>query len=174
MIRRPPRSTQSRSSAASDVYKRQPCAPLPVRLPKAGRQSCSNSQLRLEAPRSNKEHTAHGAQLFQPRWFGRVLCSLAVLETCPPQAEDSRPPEFALWAVESRQGEQAIPRSLFRSFPIRESLSLKTTPRRRSQPASFHPKLERFGSVQGFVSDSVLSWASSFKERGRRSGGAPE
>src|SRR5450756_3132177 len=27
MIRRPPRSTQSRSSAASDVYKRQGCGP---------------------------------------------------------------------------------------------------------------------------------------------------
>ena len=31
MIRRPPRSTQSRSSAASDVYKRQPVAPGQVR-----------------------------------------------------------------------------------------------------------------------------------------------
>src|SRR5450756_2160423 len=29
MIRRPPRSTQSRSSAASDVYKRQVLAPVP-------------------------------------------------------------------------------------------------------------------------------------------------
>src|SRR5450756_1032078 len=30
MIRRPPRSTQSRSSAASDVYKRQPYTPRPA------------------------------------------------------------------------------------------------------------------------------------------------
>src|SRR5450756_2569160 len=32
MIRRPPRSTQSRSSAASDVYKRQPIAEQPVHV----------------------------------------------------------------------------------------------------------------------------------------------
>ena len=38
MIRRPPRSTQSRSSAASDVYKRQAPASLPGRSPShAGR-----------------------------------------------------------------------------------------------------------------------------------------
>src|SRR5450756_2776576 len=32
MIRRPPRSTQSRSSAASDVYKRQQCPPCRSRV----------------------------------------------------------------------------------------------------------------------------------------------
>ena len=36
MIRRPPRSTQSRSSAASDVYKRQPLQLIAVKAASAG------------------------------------------------------------------------------------------------------------------------------------------
>src|SRR5450756_1975405 len=51
MIRRPPRSTQSRSSAASDVYKRQspacPASSPPTTMPSAacaGRSSCASSR----------------------------------------------------------------------------------------------------------------------------------
>src|SRR5450756_2664516 len=50
MIRRPPRSTQSRSSAASDVYKRQPRNPGPSWLPcgrRCARRSTSRRHLSL-------------------------------------------------------------------------------------------------------------------------------
>eukprot|EP00657_Telonema_sp_P-1_P000695 TRINITY_DN1135_c0_g1_i1.p1 TRINITY_DN1135_c0_g1~~TRINITY_DN1135_c0_g1_i1.p1 ORF type:complete len:101 (+),score=41.93 TRINITY_DN1135_c0_g1_i1:56-358(+) len=60
MIRRPPRSTQSRSSAASDVYKRQPGTLLiPIRGQHANGNQCSihiRVRVRVRALCSSQSH----------------------------------------------------------------------------------------------------------------------
>eukprot|EP00657_Telonema_sp_P-1_P002048 TRINITY_DN14927_c0_g1_i1.p1 TRINITY_DN14927_c0_g1~~TRINITY_DN14927_c0_g1_i1.p1 ORF type:complete len:103 (+),score=35.21 TRINITY_DN14927_c0_g1_i1:67-375(+) len=65
MIRRPPRSTQSRSSAASDVYKRQPL-PLPV-----VHSACTNPNRTLTLTLFNGEYNPNPIQYvllcFNPR-----------------------------------------------------------------------------------------------------------
>src|SRR5450756_675151 len=51
MIRRPPRSTQSRSSAASDVYKRQPWrGPVQVERQTFAGHTCATASLDLDVP----------------------------------------------------------------------------------------------------------------------------
>eukprot|EP01017_Pseudomicrothorax_dubius_P014224 TRINITY_DN16638_c0_g1_i1.p1 TRINITY_DN16638_c0_g1~~TRINITY_DN16638_c0_g1_i1.p1 ORF type:complete len:107 (-),score=28.89 TRINITY_DN16638_c0_g1_i1:58-378(-) len=47
MIRQPPRSTQSRSSAASDVYKRQPFGVKPTDVKGAVMNSCTQDKRRV-------------------------------------------------------------------------------------------------------------------------------
>src|SRR5450756_2669542 len=53
MIRRPPRSTQSRSSAASDVYKRQPHGP---------ERACSETVRGHHADHDRHREPRHGAR----------------------------------------------------------------------------------------------------------------
>src|SRR5450756_193968 len=65
MIRRPPRSTQSRSSAASDVYKRQPQLPQVAFAPGADRRLLAARQSRQEQPSQNGNDGNHHQQLDQ-------------------------------------------------------------------------------------------------------------
>src|SRR5450756_3242614 len=65
MIRRPPRSTQSRSSAASDVYKRQ--ALLGLRLPVRG-----GGLLRRAGAGSRNARGLTELLRGQQRWFGFI------------------------------------------------------------------------------------------------------
>ena len=63
MIRRPPRSTQSRSSAASDVYKRQ----LPIQKvhpdDENGKSTCDPDMLK-----KIREHMVIDENITDPRW----------------------------------------------------------------------------------------------------------
>src|SRR5680860_804399 len=88
MIRRPPRSTQSRSSAASDVYKRQqpsqgaarprqPLARSPVALPHQGYVLRRNHPRRQPQPRPGTAHRAEKTSRLRKRLTKGV--SLAVL-----------------------------------------------------------------------------------------------
>ena len=65
MIRRPPRSTQSRSSAASDVYKRQQRAPLPPQQKRSPQETDSTGGgATSEAPSSPPQVRSRGAGTF--------------------------------------------------------------------------------------------------------------
>src|SRR5450756_3029147 len=64
MILRPPRSTQSRSSAASDVYKRQPVtdAPADGPVPEQAEASLSTTTSGTKAKQPSAKTTAKGAK----------------------------------------------------------------------------------------------------------------
>ena len=89
MIRRPPRSTQSRSSAASDVYKRQVMAVVPSKFHKDsnvemkfGRKILSyglmyTNRFLLKLPK-NVDDVGCGLKLFRKELIERILPSLRV------------------------------------------------------------------------------------------------
>src|SRR5450756_2125233 len=79
MIRRPPRSTQSRSSAASDVYKRQPLVCPPIR------------EGALNRPK--KPSGRHAAKLRRDGITARLSCSFNFLATRGAVFQHFAPPE---------------------------------------------------------------------------------
>src|SRR5450756_389983 len=73
MIRRPPRSTQSRSSAASDVYKRQFYGPLgPLTVP-VGQRHFATSKLLPAYPKEIEKLRKEGAKTVLIFGVGRVF-----------------------------------------------------------------------------------------------------
>eukprot|EP00657_Telonema_sp_P-1_P004072 TRINITY_DN19414_c0_g1_i1.p1 TRINITY_DN19414_c0_g1~~TRINITY_DN19414_c0_g1_i1.p1 ORF type:complete len:126 (-),score=45.50 TRINITY_DN19414_c0_g1_i1:444-821(-) len=97
MIRRPPRSTQSRSSAASDVYKRQPC----------------NAQCNL-APHYTIDLQVREAEL-KDSSFVKVKCIIrdnkahrvadGKEEQLDLPEEDLRPEEYVYWSVSFKESD---------------------------------------------------------------------
>src|SRR5680860_247176 len=67
MIRRPPRSTQSRSSAASDVYKRQPAEP----------RGCGPLASGDPGPGRSRPHAGHGLLAGRPSHHGPSFAATA-------------------------------------------------------------------------------------------------
>eukprot|EP00657_Telonema_sp_P-1_P008801 TRINITY_DN30872_c0_g1_i1.p1 TRINITY_DN30872_c0_g1~~TRINITY_DN30872_c0_g1_i1.p1 ORF type:complete len:116 (+),score=39.10 TRINITY_DN30872_c0_g1_i1:74-421(+) len=77
MIRRPPKSTQSRSSAASDVYKRQRLNRLRVQLHGAGVHTCPRSWSGLVGCRPLHQHQPPYEPAGAGRSFGSCLKGLS-------------------------------------------------------------------------------------------------
>src|SRR5450756_2631609 len=89
MIRRPPRSTQSRSSAASDVYKRQLEAHLDVRLARVLEQLDVEADLAQHGNDQPEVHRRHLRRVHRVR-VPRLLVEQPALEERPERADGRR------------------------------------------------------------------------------------